>query len=62
MENKFKIGDVVYLNSEPELKMTINNIDGENIKCVYFVNHQLTYDTFNYTMLTKHNNTLPSFY
>jgi len=36
MNENFKIGDVVYLNSNPEVKMTIFNIVGNTIVVKYF--------------------------
>ena len=34
--NQLKVGDVVYLNSEDDVKMTIVAVDDTEIQCVYF--------------------------
>ena len=34
--NELKIGDVVCLKSEERLQMTISEISGDEIECIYF--------------------------
>lgn len=34
--NQLKVGDVVYLNSEKDVPMTITSISDGEIQCIYF--------------------------
>lgn len=34
--NDLKVGDVVYLNSEPEIKMTVTYISDGTAQCVFY--------------------------
>lgn len=36
MMNQLNVGDVVYLNSNSDIKMTIKEISGDGVECVYF--------------------------
>lgn len=33
---EIKVGDIVYLNSNPEIKMTVNHVEAGKIQAVYF--------------------------
>lgn len=52
--NEFKIGDVVYLNSEDRVEMTIVWIDGD-VTCAYFngQTYKIEKVTFPINALTK---------
>ncbi|GAA3773466.1 hypothetical protein [Flavobacterium ginsengiterrae] len=50
---KFMLGDVVHLNSNPEVKMTIFNIQGNTIAVKYFSRmNKLEIKTFSSETLT----------
>ena len=34
--NQLKVGDVVYLNSEKNVPMTVASVDNGEIQCIYF--------------------------
>ena len=34
--NQLKVGDVVYLNSENGVKMTVTSVENGEIQCIYF--------------------------
>jgi hypothetical protein len=53
--NQFKVGDVVYVNSNPELLMTISNIDDTtNIITTLHFDGEKQENTFPRGVLTKH--------
>ncbi|WMC06276.1 MAG: hypothetical protein PQ275_08950 [Elizabethkingia anophelis] len=51
--HKFKVGDVVHLNSSPEVGMTISKIMNNNqVIVVYFIRGNRKVDNFSSEMLT----------
>lgn len=52
---KFKIGDVIRLNSEDKMKMTVRHYDENNVECVWYdcVSGNYKFDTFKYDTIRK---------
>ena len=54
MSQEFKVGDVVYLNSNPETKITVQSLDGDNAICVWLDKKgELKQAEFPIVLLTK---------
>jgi uncharacterized protein YodC (DUF2158 family) len=53
-QEELKTGDVVYLNSSPNLLMTVGRIDDNEVAtCVWFHDYEVREETFYVKTLTK---------